>query len=313
MAIRTRAYFAGLATFTQTNMADLFDSVLMDQDISAFGRTLVDDADAATARATLGLGTAATQASSAFAAASHTHAASDIVSGSLDGDRLGAPTSTKRGGVKATGTPSGKFLRDDDTWASPAGSGDFMADGSVPATGDFDMDGNQVTGLGAPSSADDAATKDYVDTAVAGASGAPTGAMVMWPLNSNPTGWLECNGQSVSRATYAALFAVLGTTYGAVDGSHFNLPDFTSLFPRGASDPTTSPTGGADTHDHGAATGSNTTGITGGVVNNQTHMNGAVPTVGAQGVILNDPGHTHSIASGDNVPAYRKVRFIIKT
>jgi len=52
----------------------------------------------------------------------HVHAGADITSGTLDGDRLAAPTTTKRGGVKATGTPSGKFLKDDDTWATPAAS-----------------------------------------------------------------------------------------------------------------------------------------------------------------------------------------------
>lgn len=41
-----------------------------------------------------------------------------------------------------------------------------------------------------------------------------------------PSGWLAAGGQAVSRATYAALFAVLGTYYGAGDGSTtFNLPD----------------------------------------------------------------------------------------
>lgn len=57
----------------------------------------------------------------AFADASHNHAGADINSGSLDGDRLAAPTTTKRGGVKATGTPSGKFLKDDDTWSFTGG------------------------------------------------------------------------------------------------------------------------------------------------------------------------------------------------
>lgn len=40
-----------------------------------------------------------------------------------------------------------------------------------------------------------------------------------------PSGWLLCGGQSVSRTTFAALFAVIGTTYGSVDGNSFNLPD----------------------------------------------------------------------------------------
>ena len=55
------------------------------------------------------------------AAASHAHAGADITSGTVDGDRLAAATATKRGGVPATGTPSGKFHKDDDTWAIPGG------------------------------------------------------------------------------------------------------------------------------------------------------------------------------------------------
>jgi microcystin-dependent protein len=43
---------------------------------------------------------------------------------------------------------------------------------------------------------------------------------------SPPDGWLECNGQAISRATYALLFAAIGTTWGIGDGSTtFNLPD----------------------------------------------------------------------------------------
>ena len=41
-----------------------------------------------------------------------------------------------------------------------------------------------------------------------------------------PTGWLECRGQSLSRTTYAALFNVIGTTWGTANASSFNLPDF---------------------------------------------------------------------------------------
>ena len=45
-------------------------------------------------------------------------------------------------------------------------------------------------------------------------------------FHSVPDGWLECNGAAVSRTTYADLFKVIGTKYGAGDGSTtFNLPD----------------------------------------------------------------------------------------
>jgi microcystin-dependent protein len=54
----------------------------------------------------------------------------------------------------------------------------------------------------------------------------PTGAVVAFAGSSAPTNWLLCYGQAVSRATYAALFAVVSTTYGAGDGTTtFNLPD----------------------------------------------------------------------------------------
>ncbi len=49
----------------------------------------------------------------------HDHDASGIASGILDGDRLPAISATKKGGVPLTGTPSGKYLKDDATWAAP--------------------------------------------------------------------------------------------------------------------------------------------------------------------------------------------------
>lgn len=52
-----------------------------------------------------------------------------------------------------------------------------------------------------------------------------------------PTGWLKANGDAVSRTTYAALFAAIGTTYGEGDGSTtFNLPDLRGEFIRGLDD-----------------------------------------------------------------------------
>lgn len=54
----------------------------------------------------------------------------------------------------------------------------------------------------------------------------PIGMMAPYAGATEPTGWLLCFGQAVSRTTYAALFAVLSTTYGSGDGSTtFNIPD----------------------------------------------------------------------------------------
>lgn len=63
------------------------------------------------------------------------------------------------------------------------------------------------------------------------------GASVGFYLNSPPVGWLKENGAAVSRTTYAALFAIIGTAFGAGDGSTtFNLPDHRGEFPRGTDD-----------------------------------------------------------------------------
>lgn len=58
-----------------------------------------------------------------------------------------------------------------------------------------------------------------------------------WSASATPTmGWLLCNGQAASRTTYAALFAVIGTTYGAGDSTTtFNVPDMKDFFMVGVS------------------------------------------------------------------------------
>ena len=54
--------------------------------------------------------------------------------------------------------------------------------------------------------------------------GVNTGIVVPWGSASIPSGFLLCNGQSVSTTTYAALFAVIAYTYGG-SGANFNVPD----------------------------------------------------------------------------------------
>jgi len=61
----------------------------------------------------------------------------------------------------------------------------------------------------------------------------PSGAMVDFAGTVAPAGWLMCDGSAVSRTVYASLFAAVGSSYGAGDGSTtFNLPDFRGRFAR---------------------------------------------------------------------------------
>lgn len=62
----------------------------------------------------------------------------------------------------------------------------------------------------------------------------PTGVITFFAATSAPTGWLLCDGSAVSRTTFAALFALLGTGFGPGDGSTtFNVPDLRSRMPLG--------------------------------------------------------------------------------
>lgn len=69
----------------------------------------------------------------------------------------------------------------------------------------------------------------------------PAGAVQAFAMNSAPAGWLAADGSNVNRTTYAALFAAIGTTYGAGDGSTtFALPDLRGIFVRGSGSQTIS-------------------------------------------------------------------------
>lgn len=94
----------------------------------------------------------------------------------------------------------------------------LTADGKVYATA-------PTTPTGAISN--EIATANWVRTLIQGGSGVPTGTVSAYAGSTPPAGYLICDGSAVSRTTYAALFAVIGTTYGAGDGnSTFNLPNW---------------------------------------------------------------------------------------
>ncbi len=73
----------------------------------------------------------------------------------------------------------------------------------------------------------------------------PTGCVQAFAGSTTPQGWLLCDGSAVSRTDYADLYAVIGDTYGAGDGSTtFNLPNLVDKFVEGSATAGTEKTAG---------------------------------------------------------------------
>jgi hypothetical protein len=71
------------------------------------------------------------------------------------------------------------------------------------------------------------AVKEYIDNLLAGSISA-------FAIGTPPVGWLECNGQAVSRSDFSRLFGLVGTRFGTGNGATtFNLPDLRDEFIRG--------------------------------------------------------------------------------
>jgi len=124
-----------------------------------------------------------------------------------------------------------------------------------------------------PTTALQAATKQYIDNLV----GSTSGLIAPFAGTTAPSGWLLCDGSSLLRASYANLFAAIGTTWGSADGTHFNVPDLRGVFLRGS--------------------GTNTNGAIGqsvGTYAADTYLN--------HSHAITDPTHTHSytVVAGTN-------------
>lgn len=62
------------------------------------------------------------------------------------------------------------------------------------------------------------------------------GFIIGLPFSTIPVGYLKCDGSSLLREDYDDLFNAIGTTYGAEDDYHFNLPNYQGAFLRGVGD-----------------------------------------------------------------------------
>ena len=182
------------------------------------------------------------------------------------------------------------------------------------------------------------ATKyDYTGANLTGIEGIPTATIIPWSAASVPTGFLECNGAAVSRSTYSALFAIVGTTYGTGDGSStFNVPNLQDNVTMGKSGTKAlASTGGASTVTSTGNIGGSTANatLTTAQLASHTHTAGAANnTVGSggsdQGSFVpgsnsgstgSGSGHSHNMSatfSGDATSVlqpYLAVIYIIKT
>ena len=143
----------------------------------------------------------------------------------------------------------------------------------------------------------------------------PAGVITMYGATSPPSGWLVCNGQAVSRKTYSALFAAIGTTYGSGDGSTtFNVPNLKGRVPVGYDTgqtefSTVGKTGGAKTHK-----------LTVNEMPKHRHSlnrSSHSQAMGGYGDMFNGSGTTYTSYEGggnahNNLQPYLSLQFIVK-
>jgi len=154
----------------------------------------------------------------------------------------------------------------------------------------------------------DAATKQAAVSLLPQPSSFLPGMIQLYAGSAAPTGWLLCDGAAVSRTTYAALFAVISTTYGAPDANTFKLPDLRGRAPLGA---------GA-----GAGLTARTLGATGGeekhTLIDAEASSGTLLVLNGGGVLIPTLEGVYALPRGGGLPhntmmPFTTINFIIKT
>ena len=236
-------------------------------------------------------------------------------------------TSLGTGVATFLGTPSSANLLAAVTDETGTGA---LVFGTAPTISSANLTGTPV----APTAAVGTNTTQVATTAFVQAFGIP-GEIKMWPTASAPTGYLLCDGSSVSTTTYATLFAVVGYTFGG-SGASFTLPDYRGRMPIGVSGSyALASTGGAATttlitanlpshthsitdpgHDHDAITQTSGSSSSGAQFTNS--FAGSVNTTSTQMIQTATTGITATDATGSGTAAttispYLAINFIIKT
>ncbi len=125
----------------------------------------------------------------------------------------------------------------------------------------------------------------------------PTGTIVDYAQITAPSGWLMCDGSAISRTTYAALFGVIGTNFGAGNGSTtFNLPDCRGRLRIGRDNM------GGSTAGRVTSAGSGISGVTlgaAGGAQNITLTENEIPVILPSGVVfVSYPAQGYLLATG---------------
>ena len=145
----------------------------------------------------------------------------------------------------------------------------------------------------------------------------PVGTILNWTTTTIPKGWLLCDGTGYAIATYPELFAAIGTNFGSSGG--FQVPNFSSRVPYGATSSIGSTDGVATVTLTGAQTGfknhsHNTfdfstegfsladTGSSASAAYNRVDAGGSTSTAAA----------ANAASSHNNLQPYRSLSFIIK-
>ncbi len=187
----------------------------------------------------------------------------------------------------------------------------MLRNGRVAFEGNLKMGSFQIKNLANGTVGTDAINKGQLDSSVSTAVSAvtaifdtlvPIGDIKASVRTANHGKWLLCNGQAVSRTTYADLFALIGTNFGAGDGSTtFNVPDYRGKFLRGlggnsAADLYTTQAEGLPQHTHFIANGDSTGGSTDITLTSSNYLQGKYLANGVlESYALNGTATTASI------------------